>query len=227
MPKIKIHTNVVEGDGANAADAIIGYSATLRRGAGVLLLGASGKGMARQEGSGTLPLGRTAEKIVLACKCPLLLVKARDFALDVQVKPTRPESLRIVMCAADGNTDRAAFDAAYHMCRPKDQWSVVHVQTDNNGAASAYWQAECDKLSNLCADVDITFTNLRKDRKATVDALCDFVEKQDAHICVLGSLELAKPKAADAKAIALGSISQAIAKRTRAHTLIVKNFSIL
>jgi len=221
----KVDMEVVDME-TDPAEAIIKYTSGLRRGAGVLVLGASGKGMSIREGYG-LPMGRTAEAVLQACKCPILMVRNREIAEDLSVRnPPRP-SMTIVMCADRSHTCRAAFDAAYHLCRAGDRLFVVQVKTDNILLSSTtYWQDECTKLAMLRQDITIEFRSLPK-QKTVTDTIVTFCADEEAHVVVMGSIELTRPPDANGPRVSIGSVAQAIAKRTTAHSLIVKNFSLL
>ena len=78
----------VDPEDKSIAEALVLQTSTLRRGAGLLVIGAAGKGATRRGGV-TLSMGRVAEHVLLHCKCPLLLVKGGDMAITAE-PPLRP-----------------------------------------------------------------------------------------------------------------------------------------
>lgn len=167
-----------------------------------------------------------------------MLVKNATTALDhpeCLEQRRKGKSKLHVACAVDGGRlSRKAFDTALHFCHPGDQMSVVHVADSDlsvikpvhddvealgTSAVKAYYEHECSKAEMTMPGLDaqlqvVPKTNSIRETllKHTDELLCD--------ILVMGSIELSDPS----KDIYLGSVSASIAKKSEAHTVIVKNF---
>ena len=165
VPVSSTKIELIDPSNGSPAEAIIKHAATLRRGAGVMLMGASGKGMQAKVGCG-LSLGSTAEQVLTQIKCPLILLKHKelhDVANSVSKVLRLP--MRVMMCANTSHTCKAAFDAAYHFCRPGDELYVVHVDqgTDTSGS-SRYWEGEVGKLAAHETTIAISYHGLQVKR---------------------------------------------------------------
>ena len=100
---------------------------------------------------------------------------------------------------------------------------MLHVQSgapEEETRTEAYWKMEAAKVG-ATRDVRIGVNCVANEGNDVVDTILS--HSIGADVVVLGSLELIKAKGK----VALGSVAQAVAKRSGAHVCIVKNFSAI
>ena len=217
-------TDMVDPGDSTIAETLVHESNVLRRGAGLLVIGSAGKGALKRKG--TTGLGSVATHVLMNCKCPIALVKGPELLSRGprgEVMGVRP-SLQICVCvdgASRSHISKGAFDAALRFCsRPGDRLAVLHVQTATPAEeekSTKYWVEEVQKAA-FNSSTEVTFQSLvcegTNDIVTTVLQKCDELHCQ---VVVTGSVELVKLHGSDHP---LGSVAQAVASRTRAHTII-------
>lgn len=229
-------------DGWNIANQIIYHANHVNNGNAVLVIGASGKTADGDSGkvhpSGNPPMGKIADACLNRCKVPVLLTRASAAALDEQEGVTRrrglggeAKGLCFTVCVDQSNLSKKAFDLSLRLCRPMetDMLRALHVE-DGEWMGSRpppqretlrkYYEAECHKASFVCDDLIAGLDMVPRGSKASIkDTLLSQLEKTD--VVVIGSMELSNFD----KKIHLGSVAQAVAKLSRPHVLVVKNYT--
>ena len=134
--------------------------------------------------------------------------------------------LHIVVCADGGATSRGAFDEALRFCKAGDTLSVLHVDVPAPGQEAfeamtrRYWTDECEKVSFSRGGLAVEFVPAPLGGRSIVDVILKFLEARRSHLCVLGSVQLMATRDGDV----LGSVAQAVARRTKTSCCIVKNY---
>lgn len=236
VPSRSISTELVDPDEKSIAEALSSETNLLRRNAGILVIGATGKGaMKRSGGAGANMMGKVAEQLLLSCKCPICLVKGGRLPIypDGPIKSLRPPCT-LVACADRSQVSTGAFDAALRMCRENDTLHILHVEAssraDEEIKIKHAWTDVAAKVEASGKGVSVVYNGIPKTNSSIVEAILDFCAASNCQAVCLGSIELVKKKPLDGKgaqAISLGSVAQAVARRCAAHTIIVKNFSAI
>ena len=102
---------------------------------------------------------------------------------------------------------------------------VLHVMTASEaeeGRTASYWRTESEKIISTrpTLKIDIQCVQVEQNLVKTIVSHC-----ADSQLIVMASLELVKVK--QDSNIALGSVAQAVAKQSKAHACIIKNFSCI
>ena len=101
-PSRLIETVQVDPEEDTVADAIVKQTSFLRRGAGIIVLGSSGKGAQRRQGDAGKGLGSVAAHVLLECRCPITLVKEDPIWEPHALRGLRPP-MNIVTCVDSCN----------------------------------------------------------------------------------------------------------------------------
>ena len=228
-------------EGWNVTSQIIYHANHVNNGNAVLVIGAAGKtadNATKAHPKGNAPMGKIADACLNRCKVPVLLTRASAKALDEQEGVTRRRGLAgearglcISVCVDSSNLSKKAFDLALRLCRPMetDMLRALHVE-DGEWMGSRpppqretlrkYYEAECHKAAFVCDDLIAGLDLVPKDGRDSIkNTLLSQLEKTD--VVVIGSMELSN---FDQK-IHLGSVAQAVAKLSRPHVLVVKNYT--
>lgn len=230
IPSRNVTTDLIDPEDKTIAEALAAETNLLRRNAGLLILGATGKGSIRRAAGGAGLMGKVAEHVLLHCKCPIALVKTESPAIydDGPIKSLRP-SLTIVACADRSHISMSAFDAALRFCRGNDTLHVLHIETgrpDQEAPIKKYWEDVASKVSMSGSDVNVRVACVAKGNTSVVENILDFTHGCQAHLVVLGSIELVRAPSNKERTV-LGSVAQAVARRATMPTCIVKNFSAI
>jgi len=196
---------------------------------------------------GQPPMGSVAETCLNLCKVPVLLVRGNTKALDqAEAHPTLRRGkrtldakgqgggplgghgLNIHVCVDGTHLSKKAFDMGLKMCREGAGDSLVAMHVDSNDWVGRmpqpmqemrqYFEAECAKAEAFHESLHARF-KIEPSSSSLKDALLAPLE--DADIAVMGSIELSKFD----KKIHLGSMTQAVAKQSSAHVLVIKNYT--
>ena len=103
---------------------------SLRRSAGMLVLGAAGIGKA-QHGTAkkAVDLGPVAQYVLQKAKCAVTFCKEAQVDLDSARRTTR-FAMHIAVCADGSHTSRGAFDTALRFCKAGDKLTVIHIENE-------------------------------------------------------------------------------------------------
>lgn len=227
-------------EGWDLANQLIYHANHVSNGNAVLVIGAAGKTADGEKAHplGNPPMGKIAEACLNRCKVPVLLTRASAAALDQQEGVTRRRGLAgegkglcFTVCVDQSNLSKKAFDLGLRLCRPieSDTLRALHVD-DSEWMGSRppaaretlrkYYEAECHKAAFVCDDLTSGLELVPKASRDSVrDTLLSQLENTD--VVVIGSMELSNFD----KKIHLGSIAQAVAKLSRPHVLVVKNYT--
>lgn len=111
VPAVMISTDEIVPEEESVSEAIVAQTDQLRKGAGVLVLGAIGKGAQRKAGDAGKGLGSVADYALLHAKCPVLMVKDKDVYEGHEHSVRPPLS---VVCCVDKTTVRRTHASHLH-----------------------------------------------------------------------------------------------------------------
>ena len=112
-----------------------------------------------------------------------------------------------------------SFDGALRFCRAGDLLTVLHVRTKSDSEeerTQRYWEAEAAKVeTSREGTVRVAVQCLPLKKQNVVETVLDGCSAADAHVVVLGSLELVSQMKGK---MALGSVAEAVSKRCGARS---------
>ena len=214
-------------EGWGVGDALVYFTNHVHMGQTQLVIGAAGK---RADGSGFSRLGSIAEQCLAKVKVPVTIVKGPwgtsvDGDRGAFGRPLRhgmdaSTGLQISVCIDGSRTGDLAFDAAASFCREGDTLTALHVNSteETDMMCASKYAVECEKVRETKNLAGCQFVTVPAKRNSIAEAIVD--GSVDADILVMGTVELVNIK----KRNMLGSIAMHIAKATKGHLTIVKNF---
>jgi len=216
----------------SVAQLIVGIANMRSR---TLVVGASGRGAeARRSGSTARPLGSVAEQCLMHTKVPVILVRATngkfDFKNSDEVNQLQPRPQLTLAVAVDGsNIAKRAFDKAVAMAHAQDRivavnvydGTVHHDPSHQHKNVKPLYEAECSKALALHRVKEARFEGIyRRGGESTEKHISALVDREEADLLCLGSIELANPT----KGMYLGSVALGCAKFANTNVCIVKNY---
>ena len=212
---------------------------------GHLLLGAGGKRISEAKGGQAAnAVGSVSLACMRASHAPVILAKPKgtpklDTTHGMEQRASGAASNTTVI-AVDGSwISQKCFDMAVRFVKAGDEVIALHlVNTDvsmtrqdiaansllGDRAIASYYENECAKAT-MAGDpqCNFRFATCKLERGGSVaQTILDFTESVLADLVILGSIELGKPRDG---ADAIGSVCDAVARKTAAHVLVAKHFA--